>query len=225
MPEDLRTAVKEAVDKAVCIRHLVRDFILSSSRDGYKDNAPSLGGYGGDGDDVTVRKYYNDEIRRCINNALEALIRGEEDSNHAVRDALCIVGDDALSSFLDGDGQVPDIHSLLEKALLSQVFLFRDIVYLDDRAVQKILYEVDAKTFGLALAGMDKEVQEKVLRNLPRIAREDVQYSISKTNLKDDAFKANIQEARSNIIAAVYRLEDSGEIVIVHPKHFFPCIQ
>ena len=61
-----------------------------------------------------------------------------------------------------------------------RVFLFEDIVMLDDRAVQKVLHEIDVSELALALKETDDEVKGKFFRNMSRRAatmlQEDIEY-------------------------------------------------
>ncbi|MCR5605465.1 MAG: flagellar motor switch protein FliG [Treponema sp.] len=101
----------------------------------------------------------------------------------------------------------PDLAEEIKK----RMFVFEDIVMLDDRAIQKVLREVDAQELAKALKSVDAEVQDKIYRNMSKRAasmlKEDMEY-MGPVRIKD------VEEAQQKIVSVIRRLEDSGEIVI-----------
>lgn len=99
----------------------------------------------------------------------------------------------------------------LAEQVKNMMFVFEDIVGLDDRAVQQILREVDMKELATALKAVGQEVQEKVIRNLSERAaemlKEDMEF-MGPVRLKV------VEEAQQKIVAVIRRLEAAGEIVI-----------
>ncbi|MCR5607217.1 MAG: hypothetical protein K6F69_10445 [Treponema sp.] len=87
--------------------------------------------------------------------------------------------------------------------------VFEDIVFLDDRAVQKVLREIDAQELAKALKGMDPVVCDKIFRNMSHRAssmlQEDIEYM-------GPIPKQSVVEARNNISNIIRRLKDAGEI-------------
>jgi hypothetical protein len=95
--------------------------------------------------------------------------------------------------------------------LLCQSFVFEDIILLDDRAIQKVLREIDMESLALAMKGVDPEVQEKITRNMSRRAaemlREDMEY-MGPVPRKDSL------EKQDEVVRIILALEEAGEIVI-----------
>jgi len=93
----------------------------------------------------------------------------------------------------------------------NMMFVFEDIVQLDDRAIQTLLKEVDMKELATALKGVGMEVQEKIYRNMSERAvgmlKEDMDY-MGPVKLR------TVEEAQQKIVAAIRRLEEAGEISI-----------
>lgn len=91
------------------------------------------------------------------------------------------------------------------------MFIFEDIMMLDDRGIQRLLKEVDTKELALALKGGSESVSEKFYKNMSSRAadmmREDMQY-MGPVRLKD------VEGAQQKIVDVVRRLEDEGEVVI-----------
>ncbi len=99
----------------------------------------------------------------------------------------------------------------LAEEIKKRMFVFEDIVLLDDRAIQRVLREVDTQELSKALKSVDVEVQDKVFKNMSKRAaamlKEDMEY-MGPVRLKD------VEDAQQKIVASIRRLEDSGEIVI-----------
>ncbi len=99
----------------------------------------------------------------------------------------------------------------LAEEIKKRMFVFEDIVMLDDRAIQKVLREVDSQELAKALKSVDTEVQDKIFRNMSKRAagmlREDMEY-MGPIRLKD------VEEAQQRIVSIIRHLEDTGEIVV-----------
>lgn len=99
----------------------------------------------------------------------------------------------------------------LAEEIKKRMFVFEDIVMLDDRAIQRVLREVDQQELAKALKSVDTEVQDKIFRNMSKRAssmlKEDMEF-MGPVRLKD------VEESQQKIVSTIRRLEDSGEIVI-----------
>jgi len=93
----------------------------------------------------------------------------------------------------------------------SLLFVFEDILKLDDRSIQMVLREVDSKDLGLAMRGASTEVQSKILDNMSQrgaeMLREEMEYMPPQR-------RRVVEEAQTKIVGVVRKLEDSGELVI-----------
>ncbi|MBQ7497293.1 MAG: flagellar motor switch protein FliG [Selenomonas sp.] len=91
------------------------------------------------------------------------------------------------------------------------MFVFEDIVQLDDRSLQMVLREVDTKDLSLALKGTQAEVADKVYRNMSKRAadmlREEIEF-MGPVKIRD------VEEAQQKVVNVIRALEDKGEIVI-----------
>ncbi len=92
------------------------------------------------------------------------------------------------------------------------MFLFEDIVVLDDRSIQQVLREVDTKELSVALKGVTPEVQDAIFRNMSERAA---------TNIKEElefmgpVRVKQVEEAQQKVVAVIRRLEEAGTIVII----------
>lgn len=99
----------------------------------------------------------------------------------------------------------------LAEQVRSKMFVFDDILGLEDRAVQLVLRQVESNVLATALKGTKPEVSEKVLRNVSERARENLTEEIE---LLGRVRVSEVEEARSGIVAQIRALESAGEIVL-----------
>lgn len=102
-----------------------------------------------------------------------------------------------------------------DEALADQVralmFVFGDVVLLEDRAVQLVLRQVETGTLAQALKGSGTEVREKILRNMSERARENL---VEEIELLGPMRLSQVEEARAAIVQVIRGLEESGQIVV-----------
>lgn len=91
------------------------------------------------------------------------------------------------------------------------MFVFEDIVQLDDRSLQMVLREVDTKDLSLALKATQGEVADKIYRNMSKRAadmlREEIEF-MGPVKIRD------VEEAQQKVVNVIRTLEEKGEIVI-----------
>ena len=92
-----------------------------------------------------------------------------------------------------------------------KMFVFEDILSLDDKSIQRVLREVDNNELAIALKGSNEEVQSVIFNNLSKrlaaMIREDMEY-MGPVRLKD------VEESQQRIVNIIRKLEDSSEIII-----------
>ncbi|HEY0187058.1 MAG TPA: flagellar motor switch protein FliG [Cellulomonas sp.] len=104
-----------------------------------------------------------------------------------------------------------DRDEALADEVRSRMFVFGDIVLLEDRAMQLVLRAVETNELSVALKGVTPEVRDKILRNLSERARENLEEEIE---LLGPVRLSQVEEARAGIVQSIRRLEESGQIVI-----------
>lgn len=96
------------------------------------------------------------------------------------------------------------------------MFVFEDIIVLDQKAVQKVLKEVETKDLALAMRNANPQVRDLVTNNLSErataILEEEIGYLPARVPRK------NVEEAQGRVVAIVRRLEQDGEIEIHRPS-------
>lgn len=91
------------------------------------------------------------------------------------------------------------------------MFVFEDIVNLDDMSIQRVLRDVDTQDLAVAIKGSNEDVKNVLLNNVSTRAREsileDIQY-LRNVRLRD------VEEAQQKIVNIIRTLEETGEVVI-----------
>lgn len=99
----------------------------------------------------------------------------------------------------------------LAEEIRRRMFVFEDIIILDDRSIQKVLREVDSKDLALALKTASEEVSARIFKNMSKRAAQMLQEDIE---FMGPARLRDIEETQQKIVATIRRLEDTGEIII-----------
>jgi flagellar motor switch protein FliG len=99
----------------------------------------------------------------------------------------------------------------LAEEIKKRLFVFEDIIRLDDRSLQRVLREVDMKELGLALKGATEELRLKFFKNMSKRAaemlQEDMDY-MGPVRVKD------VEDSQQKVVNVVRALEEAGEIVV-----------
>lgn len=99
----------------------------------------------------------------------------------------------------------------LAEEIKKRMFVFEDIVNVDNRSIQRIIRDVENNDLQLALKVASEEVREAIFSNMSkRMAdtfREDMEF-MGPVRLRD------VEEAQTRIVATIRRLEEAGEIII-----------
>jgi flagellar motor switch protein FliG len=109
-----------------------------------------------------------------------------------------------IESLAQKDGQLAEEIRML-------LFVFEDIVKLDDRSIQLVLKDVDQKDLALALRGVSEEVKQKILGNMSQRGSEML---LEEMEYQPPQRRSVVEEAQGRIVATIRRLEDAGAIVL-----------
>ncbi len=152
------------------------------------------------------------EIERVLERKLSSVINQDLTSAGGLRSLVDLLNqvdrgtERAIFEALEGE------HPELAEEVRRMMFLFEDIVTLDDRSIQQVLREVDTKELAVALKGTRDEVKETIFRNMSERAatniREDLEF-MGPVRVKQ------VEEAQQKVVEIIRRLEESGQIVIV----------
>ena len=151
------------------------------------------------------------EVERVLERKLSSLIN---------QDYTIVGGVDAIVGILNTVDRGTEKHIMesleieepeLADEIRKKMFVFEDILLLDDRAIQRMLRDVDNNDLAVALKGANEEVQNVIFKNLSKrlaaMIREDMEF-MGPVRMKD------VEEAQQKIVGIIRKLEDSAEIVI-----------
>ena len=151
------------------------------------------------------------EVERVLERKLSSLIN---------QDYTIVGGVDAIVGILNTVDRGTEKHIMesleieepeLADEIRKKMFVFEDILLLDDRAIQRVLRDVDNNDLAVALKGANEEVQNVIFKNLSKrlaaMIREDMEF-MGPVRMKD------VEEAQQKIVGIIRKLEDSAEIVI-----------
>lgn len=103
--------------------------------------------------------------------------------------------------------EVPELAEEIRK----KMFVFEDILLLDDRAIQRVLRDVENNDLSVALKNANEEVKNTIFNNVSKrlavMIKEDMDF-MGPVRMKD------VEEAQQKIVNIIRKLEDSAEIVI-----------
>ncbi len=136
------------------------------------------------------------------------------------QDYTIVGGVDAIVAILNSVDRGTEKHIMetleiedpeLADEIRKKMFVFEDILTLDDRAIQRVLRDVDNADLALALKGANEEVQNVIFNNLSKrlavMIKEDMDF-MGPVRMKD------VEDAQQKIVNVIRKLEDSAEIVI-----------
>lgn len=151
------------------------------------------------------------EVERVLERKLSSIAPQEMSVAGGVKSVVEIINrvDRATEKTIMESLEVQDPE--LAEEIRKLMFVFEDIVMIDDRSVQRVLREVESQDLGLALKGASTEVTQKIFSNMSTRAsemlREEIQF-MGPVRLRD------VEDAQQRIVNIIRRLEDAGEIVV-----------
>jgi len=103
------------------------------------------------------------------------------------------------------------LDAALAEEVRSRMFMFEDIVQLDDKSVQQVLRQVDGSSLALALKGVSDEVRNKITNNMSERAAENL---LEEAELLGAVRLAQVEEAQQAVIRTIRQLEEQGQIMV-----------
>jgi flagellar motor switch protein FliG len=155
------------------------------------------------------------EVIRTIESFLQNQVPPEQRTELATLGGIEELADVLNNSEKDTEKSILErlgaIDSDLAEEVQALMFVFDDITTLDDRAIQRVLQDVNAQELALAMKGVASEVNDAIVRNMSQRAAESLKEEIE---LLGPARRSDVEAARRKVVAAIRLLEEAGEIVI-----------
>jgi flagellar motor switch protein FliG len=171
--------------------------------------------------DVVIRFASMERVSQEMLNTVEEIIERRIDFTsqgnqfggiRAVAEIINLVGTSIEKSILDS---LSNKDPVLAQEIKNLMFVFEDIINLDDRTIQLILKDVDQKDLAMALKSANIDVQNKIFKNISErassIIKEEMGY-MGPVKLKD------VESAQQNILDIIRRKEETGEIQLTKSK-------
>jgi flagellar motor switch protein FliG len=126
----------------------------------------------------------------------------------AAADMINLLGASGQTSMIDAiKAQDPELGEQIKDAL----FVFENLLKVDDRGVQSILREVQADVLSVALKAADDEIKEKIFKNMSKRAVEILRDDIE---AKGPVRLSDVEAAQKEILAVALRLAEEGTITL-----------
>jgi len=109
-----------------------------------------------------------------------------------------------ISAVRDFDGE-------LAQKIIDEMFLFENLVGVDDRSIQRLLQEVESESLLIALKGSEPQLREKFLRNMSQRAADILRDDL---NNRGPVRLSQVENEQKAILLIVRRLAETGEMVI-----------
>lgn len=164
---------------------------------------------------ATMEKVSTDlleEIEDALKGQIELVYTrelNEAGGKEAVAEILNLAGKTAERNILEG---IERRDAELAQGIRNLMFVFDDILLLDDRSIQRLMKDVDTKTLAVALKGSSEEIRERILKNISERAagmiKEEMEY-MGPMRVRE------VDEAQQRIVDVIRDLEETGEIVIM----------
>lgn len=99
----------------------------------------------------------------------------------------------------------------LAEEIRSRMFMFEDLVNLDDRAIQLVLRQVEVANLAIALKGVAAPVRNKIMKNMSERAAATLGEEI---DLLGPVRIQSVEEAQTEVVRVIRSLEETGEIIV-----------
>jgi flagellar motor switch protein FliG len=155
------------------------------------------------------------ETTKEIEGILASQLEGIRSGSVSTADGVKILADILNSTDRDTEKEVLEALESKDESVASQVrklmFIFDDILLLEDRSVQRVLREVDTKDLAVALKAADEEVKEKIFKNISERAAAMIQEEIDYMGPKR---LSEVEAAQQAVVEVIRNLEESGDIIV-----------
>lgn len=157
----------------------------------------------------------SNELKRCIDEALEKKLNtvAKTDSNKisGLESLIDILGNVDRSTEKDILAFIEEHDELLSEKIKASMFVFEDIVKLDDRGIQTLLREINLRDIACALKNASPEIQDTIFRNQSNRAKESL---LKEMETLGPIKNSKIEDTQQKIVSVIKRLESEGLIEI-----------
>jgi len=151
------------------------------------------------------------QVEAIMRQKLENVVQQEYSAAGGVKSLADILNQVDRSTERNVLDSLSDADEELGEEVRRLLFVFEDIVKLDDRAIQMVLREADQKDLALTLRGVSDDVKQTILSNMSERGAEML---LEEMEYQPPQRKKVVEDAQGRMVAIVRRLEESGAIVL-----------
>jgi len=160
-----------------------------------------------DGVQPTALKELNDALTRMLSGATTVKKAAMGGVRHAA-EILNFVGSGAETAVIDN---VRDYDPELAQKILDEMFVFENLLDIDDRGIQSILREVQSDSLIIALKGAPPELREKIFKNMSSRAAEMLREDLE---ARGPVRLSEVEAEQKEILKTVRRLAEEGQVML-----------
>ena len=160
-----------------------------------------------DGVQPAALKELNDSLTRMLSGASTVKKAGMGGVRHAA-EILNFVGSNAETAVIDN---VREYDPELAQKILDEMFVFENLIDIDDRGIQTILREVQSDSLIIALKGAPPELREKIFKNMSTRAAEMLREDLE---ARGPVRLSEVEAEQKEILKTVRRLAEEGQVML-----------
>lgn len=152
---------------------------------------------------------------RELNDVMTKLLTGNENIKKQTMGGIKVAAD--IMNFMSGDNEASVMEGLksyddeMAQKIMDQMFVFDNIMDIDDKGIQVILKEVQSETLIVALKGTTEEIRAKIFKNMSSRAAEMMKEDLE---TKGPVKLSEVEAQQKQILQIVRRLADEGQIML-----------
>ena len=160
-----------------------------------------------DGVQPAALKELNDSLTRMLSGASTVKKAAMGGVRHAA-EILNFVGSNAETAVIDN---VREYDPELAQKILDEMFVFENLIDIDDRGIQTILREVQSDSLIIALKGAPPELREKIFKNMSSRAAEMLREDLES---RGPVRLSEVEAEQKEILKTVRRLAEEGQVML-----------
>ena len=168
--------------------------------------------------DIAMRMARLDEVPETALQELDGIVERQTKEASAIKTAK-LGGVQAAADMINllGNAQSTMIQAIqaedaeLGELIKDALFVFDNLLKIDDRGMQAILRDIQADTLATALKGADEEVREKIFKNMSKRAAEILRDDMAS---KGPVRLSEVEQAQKEVLAVALRLAEEGTIAL-----------
>jgi flagellar motor switch protein FliG len=150
-----------------------------------------------------------------LNDVLTKLLSGNENVKKKPMGGIRVAAE--ILNFMSGDAETSVMDSLknydddMAQKIMDEMFVFDNIIDIDDRGIQLLLREVQSDALIVALKGASEEMREKIFKNMSQRAAEMMREDLE---AKGPVRLSEVEAQQKEILLIVRRLADEGQLML-----------